>query len=107
MFFQVGFTGAQRCKRAAFLGVIDHQIGHDTLGLNRATTGRVVARCGDLQARITAQGSEGLHRAFAKGLPTHDGGALMVLQGASHNFTGRCGAFIDQHDEWNIFQLRR
>ena len=48
--------------------------------------------------------TNGLHRAFAKGLAAHQRGPLVVLQGPGHDFTGRCRSFIDQHHQGDFFQ---
>ena len=45
----------QRGEQAAFGGLVDHHVGHDALGLDRAAAGRVVARRGDLQAGVRAE----------------------------------------------------
>ena len=104
MFFQVRLTGAQGGIGAAFFGVVHHHIGHDAFGLDGLAAGRVVARGGDFEARVRAQGAEGLHRALAKSLAAHNGGALVVLQGARHDFAGRRRTFVNQHHQVHFFQ---
>ena len=104
MFFKISLAGAQSCKRAAFQGFVNHHIRDDALGLNRLATGCVVAGGGELDASVWTERPDGLYRALAKSLVAHDGRALVVLQCAGHDFTGRCRAFIDQHHQRHGFQ---
>ena len=102
MFFQIGFAGAQGAEQIAFGRFVHHDVGHDALGLDRLAARRVVARRGQLDAGIWAQRTHGLHRALAKGLGAHDGGALVVLQGARDDLRSRGRAFVDQHHQRHL-----
>ena len=97
--FEVGFTHAQRGEWAAFGGLVNHDVGHDALSLDRLARRCVVTGGGDLQPGVRPQRAYGLHRALAEGLGTHDGGAFVVLQRTGHDFAGGRRAFIHQHDQ--------
>ena len=103
MVFQIRLALTQCCVEIAFFGFIDHHIGHDTCCLDGFSVRSVIAGSGNFQAGLWPQGAYGLHRALAKGLAAHDGGAFVVLQRTSDNFTGRSRAFIDQNDQRHLF----
>ena len=91
-------------------GVVHEHVGNDALGLNRAARGRVVAGRRELHAdRLVAEGhrQDGLHGALPKGAVTHDDGALVVLQGARHDFGSGGRGGVDEHDDRYGFRERR
>ena len=92
---------------ARVAAVVDGDVGLDALRLDRAPRRRVVARRGELQARVVAERKDRLHRALAEGLRAHDGRALVVLQRAGDDFGGRRGAAVDQHDHRHLLDARR
>ena len=51
---EVGLAHAQRGEHVALGGLVEHHVGHDALGLDRAAARRVVARGGDLQRGVVA-----------------------------------------------------
>ena len=59
----------------------------------------MVARNGEAKARVPRQRQDTLHRSLAETAFTHDQAAMMVLQGARHNFGCRCRASVNQNDD--------
>ena len=104
---QIGFALAQRGIEIAVFRLIEHDVRNNAGGLNRFSTGRVIARNGDFQAGFRPKRPYRLDRTFAERLPAHDGGPLVVLQGARNDFTGRGRSFVDQHHQGNCFDLCR
>ena len=104
---EVGLAHAQGGEHVAFGGLVEHDVGHDALGLDRGAARRVVARGGDLQRGVGGELAHRLHRALAEGLRAHDGGALVVLQGAGDDLAGRGRAFVDQHHQRHLLQRPR
>ncbi|RMQ21784.1 hypothetical protein ALQ08_05072 [Pseudomonas syringae pv. delphinii] len=100
---QVGFLVVLAICFAGDLGPTYHDVRVDTLRLNRATVRRVIQRRGDLQCAIVVQRQNGLHRAFAEGIGTHQDAAFLVLQGTGDDFRRRGAAAVDQHHQWHAF----
>src|SRR5947199_10340254 len=75
-------------------------VGRDALRLDRAAGGGEVTGGGQPKRPIAgAERSDGLHRALAERARADDGRAPVILQRTRHNFGGRGGAAIDQHDD--------
>src|SRR6266516_7695488 len=75
-------------------------VGRDALRLDRAAGGGEVTCGGQPKRPIAgAERSDGLHRALAERARADDGRAPVILQRTRHNFGGRGGAAIDQHDD--------
>ena len=81
--------------------VLEHgDVGLDALGLDRTARGRVIARRGQAQgAVVLAERNDGLDRALAEGARAEQRRALVVLQGAGHDFRSRGRAAVDQHHQ--------
>src|SRR5215472_7863873 len=85
----------------------DFDIRRDARGLNGVSRWRVVPRRGQPQSSIAAaERNDRLHRAFAERAGADEGGTLLVLQSAGHDFGGRCRATVDQDDQWFAFDHR-
>ena len=102
---QVGFTQSQAIDAIAFGRFVDHQVRYDTLGLNGAAAWRVITGCRQLDCRIFGKWTDRLNGSFAEGLGAHDGGALVILQGACDNFGCGSRTDIDQYDDRNVLDL--
>ena len=74
-------------------------VGADTLGLDRTSGRGVIEGGGEFKGAGLVDGDDGLHRALAEGLGTHDDGPFMILQGAGDDLGGGGGAGIHQHHQ--------
>ena len=60
----------------------------DALGLNRAPRRRIVTSGGEHERALVVEWNHGLYRTFAEGSGADDGGSVVVLQRARHDFGG-------------------
>ena len=72
--------------------------------LNRASAGRVVKRGGERQAGAFGQREHILHQALAEARLADDGGAVVILQGAGHDFGSAGGLLVDQHGQRELIR---
>src|SRR5262249_47728861 len=78
----------------------DFDVWRDARGLNGVPRRPVVPRRGQPQRAIAAsERNDRLHRSFAERSRADEGGALLVLQGASDDFRSRCRTAVDQDDQ--------
>jgi hypothetical protein len=71
---------AQAIAGSATRRLLDDDVGHDALGLDRAPVGREVAGRRELDGGVAVERQDGLHRALAEALGAHHDGTLVVLQ---------------------------
>ena len=71
-------------------------------GLHASARRRIVLGGGHLELAIVGQRTDALHKALSEGARTGNGGAVVVLQGAGDNLTGRCTAAVYQHQDGNL-----
>ncbi len=102
----VDLAHAQRGVGVAALQRVNLVIRGDALALDRLAVGGVVARRGELERGIGPERQHGLHRALAEGQRAHDHCTLVVLQGASHDFGGRCRSAVDEHHQFHRLNAR-
>ena len=76
------------------VGVVD--------GLDASARRGVVFGGGHLELAVVGKGTDALHQALSVGARAHDGGAVIVLQGARDNLRGRCAAAVHQHQDGNF-----
>src|SRR6266446_2936681 len=101
-------VAAQRCLAARvgarfelLRNLLEHfDVGRDTLRLDRASGRGEVAPAGQPERPIAgAERNDGLHRALAERACANDGRAPVILKRTRHDFGGRGGAAVDQHDD--------
>src|SRR5690554_2565512 len=96
---QVGLLDPGHLVLAGQAGAAHLDVRHDALGLDGAAVGGVVERGGQLQGAILVERQDGLYRALAEAVGTHDHGAPAVLQGAGDDLRGRGAAAVDQYHQ--------
>ncbi len=60
---------------------------------------------GERQAGVVAEVVDGLNEALAEGGFAHDQGAIVILQRAGDNLSGRSRVAIDQHHDGEVFAV--
>ena len=107
MLVEIGLANFQSLIRRWHRRIFHHDIRLDALGLDGAPVRREVARGGELDRGAVADRQDGLHRALAEGAGAHDDGALVILQGARHDFGGRGRSAVHQHHHRHLFHAIR
>ena len=80
--------------------VLEHlDVGLDALGLDRSARRRVIARRRQPQRSVLAERHDRLHGALAERARADQRRALVILQGAGHDFRRRRRAAIDEHHQ--------
>ena len=88
--------------------LLDNDVRHDALCLNGTTGGCVVASRGEPKSTVSTEGHDGLNRPLAERTRPDDGGALLVLERAGHDFRCGCRSTVDEnHDRLAIGDIAR
>ena len=97
---QVGLAQLQRALLQLFEAhFAQMDVGLDTLGLDGAPLGGVVASGGEFDGDLVVDRNDRLDGTLAESGAPHDHRPAVVLQSAGDDFGGGGGAFVDQHHQ--------
>ena len=73
--------------------------------LYATAAGGEIAGGGETHLSAVGKREHALHKALAEGAASDNGGAVPVLHGASDDFAGRGGGFVDEHHETTLLHF--